>query len=571
MKENLKRILPILLALLVVCSVVWYLFVYDRDFTRDMLVKQARFFEQQGNQSVAAWLYNQAYIYSGSDDHVAIELAEQFVSIGDFTKAERTLSKAIADGGSVELYVALCKTYVAQDKLKDAVTMLDNVGNPEIKAQLDELRPALPTVTPSPGFYNEYIPVRIKTDGTLYLTTDLRYPSTANGVHDGNVTLVGGENTIRAVSINESGLVSPVAVFGYTIQGVIQEVTLADTALEGFVRQQLQIPAGTALYTNDLWKITSLLLPKETKTSADLSYLTSLKTLTVEGSTINDWSSLSALTGLTELTMRNCILSTQDLLAISSLPKLETLTLTNCNLSSIENLASAKHLKYLNLSNNAIRDLKPLSFISGLQTLDLNHNALENLTSLSSLDKLEILNVSNNSLASALPLTSCSQLVQLNISHNSITSLSGLEGLKNLKKLNASFNTLSDVSTIGACTSLTELDLSSNSIADISALSALSTLETLSFSRNQVSTLPSWSKSSALVSIDGSHNSVKSLSPLANCQKLNDIIMDYNKITSVKALSTCPSLVSVSVYGNSISDVSVLKDMSIIVNYTPKT
>ena len=79
MKHNLKRILPILLAILVIGSIVWYVFVYDRDFTRDMLVKQARFFEQQGNQSVAAWLYDQAYIYSGSDDKVAIELAEQFV------------------------------------------------------------------------------------------------------------------------------------------------------------------------------------------------------------------------------------------------------------------------------------------------------------------------------------------------------------------------------------------------------------------------------------------------------------------------------------------------------------
>ena len=37
MKSSLKRILPILLAILVLLSAVWYLFVYDRAFTRDLL------------------------------------------------------------------------------------------------------------------------------------------------------------------------------------------------------------------------------------------------------------------------------------------------------------------------------------------------------------------------------------------------------------------------------------------------------------------------------------------------------------------------------------------------------
>ena len=112
MKHNLKRILPILLAIIVIFSVVWYLFVYDRDFTRDMLIQQARHFEDQGNRTLAVWLYNQAYIQSGEDDDVAIELAERFKAIGDYTKAERTLTNAIKDGGSLDLYIALCKTYV---------------------------------------------------------------------------------------------------------------------------------------------------------------------------------------------------------------------------------------------------------------------------------------------------------------------------------------------------------------------------------------------------------------------------------------------------------------------------
>ena len=133
MKRALKRILPILLGIVVIVSIVWYLFVYDRDFTRDMLLTQARFFEGQGNHTVAAWLYDQAYRQSEDNESVAIELAEQFKAAGNYTKAEYTLSNAIADGGSAELYVALCKTYVEQDKLLDAVTMLDNITDAAVQ------------------------------------------------------------------------------------------------------------------------------------------------------------------------------------------------------------------------------------------------------------------------------------------------------------------------------------------------------------------------------------------------------------------------------------------------------
>ena len=110
MKSSLKRILPILLAILVLCSVVWYLFVYDRVFTRDLLLWQARLCESNGKHAMAAWFYQKAYSQSEDNQEVAIELAEQFKSIGNYAKAEATLSGAIANDPSAELYIALSKT-----------------------------------------------------------------------------------------------------------------------------------------------------------------------------------------------------------------------------------------------------------------------------------------------------------------------------------------------------------------------------------------------------------------------------------------------------------------------------
>ena len=144
MKKVLKVLLPILLSVAVIGCLIWYLFVYDREFSRDILLSQARYQESQGNHDVAAWFYDRAYDHANQDEDVAIELANQYKSIGNYTKAEFTLANAIADGGHAELYVALCKTYVEQDKLLDAVEMLDNISDANIKAQLDALRPAAP-------------------------------------------------------------------------------------------------------------------------------------------------------------------------------------------------------------------------------------------------------------------------------------------------------------------------------------------------------------------------------------------------------------------------------------------
>ena len=571
MKDKLKRILPILLAIVVICSIIWYLFVYDRDFTRDMLIDQARYCESQGRHAWAAWFYNLAYDQSGEDDDIAIELAEQLKSVGNYTKAEHTLTRAIADSGSVKLYIALSKLYVEQDKLLDAVTMLNKIADPEIKAQLDALRPAAPTVDREEGTYNQYITVNISnTSGTLYVTADKSYPSVESAPSDGAVTLVGGENTIYALAVGDNGLVSQLSVFDYIVGGVIEKLTLTDSRIDALVRELLQLSAAEPLYTNMLWEITSLTFPADAQDNKDLTYFSYLQTLTVENSTLESWSSLGSLTQLKELTIRNSLLSNSDLAAIAALPKLEKLTLVNCNLSDISNLAGAVKLTNLDLNNNTIRDLSPLSGMTSLYALDLDHNALEDISPLSSLLALQTLDVSFNSIASIAPLSACTQLYMLDISNNLITSLAGTENMSRLASLNASYNAIVDVTPISTCTALAELNISNNAITDITSLSTLNSLTQFDFSYNQVAALPAWANDCALVKLTGSYNKIASVAGLVGLQNLNSIVLDYNSIASVNELIYNNSIVLVSVYGNPVSNVDALKDLGVVVYYTPK-
>ena len=572
MKKSIKIIVPVLLVILILASLLWYCFVYDRTFTRDMLLGQARYHSTHGNPSLGSWFYDAAYQYSGQDENVAIELANQFKAEGNYTKAEYTLSNAIADGGTVELYVALCKTYVEQDKLLDAVNMLDNVADAAIKQQLDAMRPAAPTSDPVPGFYSEYIPVTLHhSEGTLYYTTDGEYPSTADTPYAEPFTLAAGETTVYALTVSENGLVSPLTVMGFTVGGVIEDVYFDDPAIDREIRTLLSKDENAPIYSNELWTIREFAVPVDAVSCAELSKLPYLERLTALDYQFSSLTFLSSLSEMRELVLTGCRFPAEDLDIIAGLPSLQRLTLSDCSLSTISGLENAQNLTYLDLSSNTIRNLEPLSAIVTLQELYLQHNAMTNLTALGTLSSLQTLNASYNSLESIAPLATCQKLGWLDVSNNKLPNLGAVDNLPELSYLNASHNELNDVAVLSSCANLTEVNLSNNALTDISPLGSLGGLEILNFSHNEVAALPQWGDDNALRSIDGSYNKLTSLSNLKNALELTHVYMDYNEITSVAPLESCYKLVMVNIYGNAIESVDMLTEHDIIVNYDPTT
>lgn len=571
MKRFLKIFLPILLALAVLFSVGWYLLRYDPGFTRDILLSQARAAEERGDHSTATWFYNLAYKQSGEDEAVAIELAEQYKSAGNYTKAEYTLSNAIADGGTMELYMALCKAYVEQDKLLDAVTMLDNVADPEIKAQLDAIRPNAPAGSPEPGYFNQYISVALTgSEGTIYYTTNREYPSSKNAPYATPFALTGGETTIYALSIGENGLVSRLSILGYTVAGVIEEVTIDDAELDKIIRQQLQVSNDHKLYSNELWSITELEITSEVKSLSDLSLMPFIERLVIQEGEYSDLNTIGSLASLKELSIHGLTLSNDEIKTIASLNSLTSLTLSKCTFTGISGLENATGLRYLDLNNNTIRELNVLSGMMELEYLDLSNNAVTDLTALSSLTKLKELRLSYNAIASTAPLAGCTDLKILHIDHNALTSLEGLEKLAGLSELYAGFNQIATVSNLASGTELTQLDLANNVLTDIQALSTLKKLTVFDFSNNQVTKLPTFSTDCSLIRINGTNNQLTSLDALKGLGQLNYVIMENNAgITSVAPLASCYSLIEVNVYGTGVTDASALTSMNVIVKYTP--
>lgn len=570
MKRFLRILVPLLLTLTLIISLGWYLVKFDPGLMRDFFISQARAMDERGNHSMATWFYKLAYRQSGNDDAVALELAEQYHDMGNYTKAEYTLSNAIADGGSVDLYIALCKIYVEQNKLLDAVNMLDNVTNPAIKAQLDSLRPAAATASHEPGYYNQYISISFaQQEGSVYVTTDGSYPSTKSTPYTTPIPLESGETAISALCVGENGLVSPLCVFRYTIGGVIEEVVINDPAMDQAIRTQLSVNSDHVLYSNELWGITSLDVPIGTQDLSDLSKLPFLTRLSMDSLQINSLSVLADLTSLEELVLSNISVSSKDLEIIAALPQLRCLTMAQCGLAGIAPLSEAKKLTYLDLSNNAIRDLTAIEGMSNLSELKLNHNAVTELSSLSTLVRLEILELSYNLFTTPAPLDGCIRLRNLNLSNNDLTDLTGLNRLAGLQVLDLSETGLTDVSVLAINTSLTSLDLSNNALTDISALKSLNKLNTLDISNNQVAQLPQFDKSCPLVTLNASHNLLTSMAELEGLNNLNYVYLDYNyDLASYEPIVKCYTLVELDVRFTSIHKADDLKIMGVLVRYT---
>ena len=571
MKKFLHFLVPVLLAALIVVSCIWYLFVYDRNFTRDMLLQQARYNDMYNNPKLSSLFYDLAYNYSDQDDNVAIELANQYKADGNYTKAEFTLTNAIHDSASTELYMALCKTYVEQDKLLDAVNMLANITNPEIKAELDALRPAAPTADHEPGFYSQYIDVALdNATGTLYYSVDGEYPSTSQPAYSAPITLSGGETKIYAISVAENGLVSPLAILGYTVNGVIEPAVFSDAAMEATVRSLIGANETEIIYTNELWDITEFTVPSGITSLDDLKLMPYLRSLTIENQKMSDLAVLSNLSKLTTLNLNDCTFPTKELSIIAALPNLKSLSLTDCGISTIADLDGASSLEYLNLSNNGgLRNLDVLVSMTNLKELYLQHNAVVDLSALTGLNKLEKLDVSYNALTTLAPIASCIRLNWVDATGNQLTTLDGICELALLKELSVDYNKLTDISGLAACPELTVLSIANNQITDISDLASLPKLEKLDFSYNTVSALPQWQEGCTLRTIDGSYNALLNIDSLGKLDTISYIYMDYNQITDISKLADCYNLVQVNVFGNMIKDVSALTEHDIIVNYDP--
>lgn len=571
MKKALRVIVPLILALILVACAAWYFLVYDQAFTKELLLTTARKFEDAGKYKISAFIYDVTYYQSSKDDDVAIELTQQYLDMGNFTKAEYTLTNAIRTKPTADLYAALSMVFVQQDKLMDAVNLLNGVSDPAISKELEAMRPKAPVLTPEPGFYDQYITVEVHSDGAnLYVSTDADYPSILKDAYTGPLTLTTGETVIHALAVNSKGLVSQLTISGYTIQGVIEQIKFTDPSMEQAIRMRIEATPTEPIYTNQLWDVTEFTVPAEATSFEDLQYLPHLKSLEIPKESQGDLSCLDTLEELEALSLNGRRLSEGDMERIAQHTGLKKLSLSGCSLSSVQTLAPLTQLVCLDLSANTLRNISIVTAMPGLQELYLANNVITDLSVLSGLTKLQHLDIAYNSVSSLSPLSSINSLVSLIASHNQISSTAGIANHGSLELLDLSHNSISDISGLAVLANLIELRANNNALTSMAGLQNLLHLRILDLSYNQITELPAFQKNCELVNINMAHNLLLKIDQLADLPWLNTVNIDYNEeVEDLLPLDSCPVLVRVNAFGTNVTEVSFLTAKSIIVNFDP--
>lgn len=569
MKRVLIKMAIFILVMSILAGTAWFFFLYRPDITASLFCKfGSSAFEDENYDKAVTW-YRRANKLMEADQDISVHLAEAYRASGNYTKAEYTLANAIAQGGSLEVYLELCQIYVEQDKLLDAVNMLDQIAVPEIKAQLDARRPSAPTTNLEPGFYNQYMDLEITADsGNLYVNFQGDFPSTEN-LYSGPVTLPLGESNVLAVAVNEDGLVSPLSSFGYTIGGIVENVKLSDPALDAYVRELLSRSEGSDLTTADLWSIEEMNVSAEVADLSDLRYFTGLKRLTIQPRESLNLDFLASCTKLESLTLSGSTVNSEALPLIGALSQLTTLNMAGCNLSTLSGLEPLTTLTTADLSQNVISDLTPLSGNAGLTELNLRSNALSNASTFVNFPALTSLILEDNSLADVSALSSCVNLQSLDISNNTLEAFPGIDKLVSLVDLDASANKITNLTGIGSCTALKNLDLSNNKLETMNEMVSLVNVVNLDVSYNDIKTIPDFPDTAALADFNGCHNFFEDVSGLAGLKALNNVYLDYNNITDINVLSSCPNLIQVNVFSTNVTDVSSLQEMGVIISYDP--
>ena len=306
------------------------------------------------------------------------------------------------------LYKKVIQIYTAQNQIAEAYDFLNGVDN-YIRQRLSSNRPSALSISPGQGSFDSEITVKIDVpDGCIvYYTLDNTLPTKNSSIYVPNETAIKidkGAMTLRAFAINEIGLLSDETVLRYTVYNDNTKYDFKDDKMEAIIRANLKKSTGTVLY-KDLAtlskltdKLSSISSSSKIKSLEDLSAMTNLKELSLDGETsIGDFAILQTMTSLTSLSLTNCNISNSVANTVFTLKNITDLNLSGNGISDISKIVSLGGLTSLDVSNNLITDLSTLSGVSSLTTLKAANNKITSLSSLSSNTALTELDVSSNS------------------------------------------------------------------------------------------------------------------------------------------------------------------------------
>lgn len=118
-----------------------------------------------------------------------------------------------------EYYEKLVEIYDSKDMSGEISDLIDSIDDVSIKSKLAEYNVEIPKFSEKEGDYDTYISIKISSDDNkIYYTLDGTEPSVSSTQYTDEIKLdKAGSITVKAIAVNEKGLVSKVASVTYNI------------------------------------------------------------------------------------------------------------------------------------------------------------------------------------------------------------------------------------------------------------------------------------------------------------------------------------------------------------------
>lgn len=200
---------------------VWYHMEHSMEY---QLAHAAECFRNQ-DYTQAVTYYLRAQELGNTDQEIQFALADCYYAMDNVGGYESQLLSMIESGllSQEQLeraYSRLIQSYRARNDYQTIDELLNACDNESIRSTYQNLQAKPPEFGFEEGFYQEILPLKLSsnTAGTIYYTMDGSQPDTSSTVYTAPIFLDNGEYTIKAMFVNQYGLVSDVVTKRYQIE-----------------------------------------------------------------------------------------------------------------------------------------------------------------------------------------------------------------------------------------------------------------------------------------------------------------------------------------------------------------
>lgn len=177
------------------------------------------------NYQQAVDYYLRALELGNTDQELGFALADCYYAMDDVGGYESQLLRMI-DGGLLDqkqlerAYSQLIQSYRGRNDYQTIDSLLNSCDNDVIRSTYQNLQARAPEFGFEEGYYQEILPLKLSsnTAGTIYYTLDGSEPDENSPIYTAPIFLDNGEHTVKAVFVNQYGLVSDVVTKRYQIE-----------------------------------------------------------------------------------------------------------------------------------------------------------------------------------------------------------------------------------------------------------------------------------------------------------------------------------------------------------------